>query len=265
MELPIGVIDSGVGGASILKAIIKELPSENYVFVADTLNAPYGDKKSKKIIEYVLKIVNFLVVKRGIKMLVVACNTATAIAKESILKNYPSLPCVFVEPPIKTAIDSGKKRILVLATKRTLKSNKTLKYYSLIARTRGIKVKKMFIKELATYIDNFYENEPQKIDYLLKKNIKNKGYDAIVLGCTHYNFVKSNIKKILPKAEIISCEKSVARRTKYILNRLEGESKIYYKTIKNYSNVELILTGQNASVLARLTSMFPGAVTAHEE
>lgn len=264
MDLPIGVIDSGVGGASILKDIIKELPSENYVFVADTLNAPYGDKTSKKIIDYVLKIVNFLVLKRGIKMLVVACNTASAIAKESILKNFPSLPCVFVEPPIKTAIDSGKKRILVLATKRTLRSNKTLKYYSFIAKSKGVKIKKMFIKDLAKYIDD-YPNEPLKIDELLKNSIKNKGYDAVVLGCTHYNFVKPNIKKILPKAEIISCEKSIAKRAKYILNRLEGESKIYYKTIKDYSNVELILTGQNASVFTRLTSMFPGAVTAHEE
>ena len=88
MKLPIGVIDSGVGGASILKEIIKQLPNENYVFVADTLNAPYGDKSSKKIVSFVLEIVRFLVLKRGIKILVVACNTASAIAKESILKEF---------------------------------------------------------------------------------------------------------------------------------------------------------------------------------
>lgn len=264
MKLPIGVIDSGVGGASILKEIIKQLPNENYVFVADTLNAPYGDKSSKKIVSFVLEIVRFLVLKRGIKILVVACNTASAIAKESILKEFPNLPCVFVEPPIKTAVDKGKKNILILATKRTLKSNKTIKYYEMLAKSKKIKIKKLFIKNLAKFIDD-YSNDMNKIDALLKENIKNKNYDAVVLGCTHYNFVKANIKRILPNAEIISCEKSVASRTNYILNKVEGDTKNNYKPIKRYTNLELVLTANNPSVMARLSSMFPGATTAHKE
>ena len=112
MELPIGVIDSGVGGASVLKAIITALPDEKFVYLADTQNAPFGDKKTKDIIKFTLGLVDFLVQKRAIKMLIVACNTASAVAKQSILATFPSLPCVFVEPPIKMAVDDGKKDIL---------------------------------------------------------------------------------------------------------------------------------------------------------
>lgn len=264
MKMPIGVIDSGVGGASILKAMLKELPNENYVFLADTLNAPYGNKSKRYIQEKVLNLVNFLVLKRGIKMLVVACNTATAVAKTSILQKFPNLPCVFVEPPIKTAIDYGKKNILILATKRTLKSNKTIKYYSKIAKKKKIKIKKLFIKDLAKYIDNFHD-KPIKIDNLLRQNIKNFNYDAIVLGCTHYNFVKKNLKKLMPNADIISCESGVAKRTKYLLGKIEGIQNSYFATKKDYKNIEIILTGENLSVHARLMSMFPGAISAEEE
>ena len=260
MELPIGVIDSGVGGASILKAMIYALPDEKFVFLADTKHAPYGNKSNKEVIKLTLNLVDYLVQKRAIKMLIVGCNTSTAIAKNAILENFPSLRCVFVEPPIKTAIDNGKKRVLLLATKGTLKNNKTIKYYSRVAKKKKIKIDKLFIKNLAYVIDN----NPLLIDQLLSENIKNKNYDSVVLGCTHYNFIKDNLKRILPESEIISCEKSIAKRVKSLIVGTATVSPKFYPR-KKFDNVEIILTEYNKNVYLRLNSMFPGCVTAHEE
>ena len=260
MDMPIAVIDSGVGGASILKAMVSVLPDENFVYLADTKNAPYGDKNKKVIIKLTLDLVDFLVQKRAIKMLVVGCNTMSAVAKKEILAKFPSLPCVFVEPPIKTAIDKGKKNILVLATKTTLKFNKTLQYYANLSSLKGVKIHKLFIKELAQNIDN----QPHLVDELLKRKIKNKNFDAVVLGCTHYNFIKRNLSKILPHAEIISCEKNVALRCKNLIFTARNFSYKFHSR-KTFNNVEIILTSYNSSVYSRLTSIFPGCKSAEEE
>ena len=260
MELPIGVIDSGVGGASILKSVAYLLPDEKFVYLADTKNAPYGEKSNKEIVNLTLNLVDYLVQKRAIKMLIVGCNTSSAIAKKSILETYPALPCVFVEPPIKTAIDGKKKNILLLATKGTLKNNKTVKYYSKWGKKHGIKIDKLFIKDLAFQIDN----HPNLIDKILTTKIKNKNYDAVVLGCTHYNFIKENLQRILPKSEIISCEKGVAKRVKTLIYKNAVDSIRFYPR-KSFDNVEIILTEFNQSVYLRLKSIFPGCKTAPEK
>ena len=260
MELPIGVIDSGVGGASILKAMTYALPDEKFVYLADTKNSPYGNKKKQEINRLTLNLVDFLVQKRAIKMLVVGCNTMSAVSKQSILTQFPSLPCVFVEPPIKTAVDANKKNMLILATRATLNNNKTIKYYSKLAKKQDLKITKLFINDLAYKIDN----EPFSVDELLKKKIKNRHFDAVVLGCTHYNFIKENLKKILPTAEIISCEKNIANRVKSLLLSSGQTSQKFYLR-KKFNNVEIILTEYNKSVYSRIKSIFPGCISAHKE
>lgn len=260
MELPIGVIDSGVGGASILKAMTYALPDEKFVYLADTKNSPYGNKKKQEINRLTLNLVDFLVQKRAIKMLVVGCNTMSAVSKQIILTQFPSLPCVFVEPPIKTAVDANKKNILILATRATLNNNKTIKYYSKLAKKQDLKIIKLFINDLAYKIDN----EPFSVDELLKKKIKNRHFDAVVLGCTHYNFIKENLKKILPTAEIISCEKNIANRVKSLLLSSGQTSQKFYLR-KKFNNVEIILTEYNKCVYSRIKSIFPGCISAHKE
>ena len=252
MNFPIGFIDSGIGGASILKSLLSKLPSENYVYFADVSNAPYGGKSKKTIEKCVLNAVRFLVEKRAIKLLVVACNTASSAAKEKILKEFPALLCVFVEPPIKVAIDKNKQNILILATKRTLKNNKNLKLYTKSCKKKKIKIKKLFIKNLAYLVDNKFEDK-NLIKKTLTKRIKNKDYDAVVLGCTHYNFLKKEIKSCLKNAEIISCEKGVVKRILEIYknNKMQCEK----------PSIEIILNGENSLVASRLAHMFPSANT----
>lgn len=250
MNFPIGFIDSGIGGASILKSLLSKLPNESYVYFADVLNAPYGNKSKKTIEKCVLNAVRFLVEKRAIKLLVVACNTASSAAKEKILKEFPTLLCVFVEPPIKVAIDKNKQNILVLATKRTLKNNGNLKFYIKSCKKTNIKIKKLFIKNLAYLVDNDFENK-DLIKKTLSKKIKNKNYDAVVLGCTHYNFLKKEIKFCLKNAEIISCEKGVVKRILEIYqdHKMQAEKQ----------SIEIILNGENSLVASRLMHMFPSA------
>ena len=255
MEMPIGVIDSGVGGASILQALTVVMPQENFVFFADTFHAPYGNKTNKQVKQTVLAIVDFLVKKRNIKMLVVACNTASATSKSAILEKYPYLPCVFVEPPIKTALNCGKKNILVLATKRTLKDNKLIAYYSKLSKKMHYKLDKIFIKDLATAID---ENDKNNITILLKNNIK-QNYDAIVLGCTHYNFIKFELKKLFPNAEVFSCEFAIAKRAESLLH----ERKMLPSCQKG--SVEIILNSNNKKVRNRLLKLFPNQISTQKE
>ena len=256
MDMPIGVIDSGVGGASILQALTIVMPQETYVFFADTFHAPYGNKSNKEVREIVLSGVKFLVEKRNIKMLVVACNTASAAAKNAILAKYPYLPCVFVEPPIKTAISDGKKDILVLATKRTLQDNQLIAYYSKISKKLHIKIKKIFISDLATAID---ENDREKIKTLLQSKIKHN-YDAIVLGCTHYNFIKQELQFLYPESEIFSCEFAVARR---------AESLLYERKMLLLHNqkrsIEIVLNSNNNGVRDRLRKLFPNQISTQKE
>ena len=255
MQLPIGVIDSGLGGASILKACKELLKEENFVYLADTQNAPYGNKRKKEIIKLTLDLVDFLVQKRAIKLLVVACNTASATAKQAILTKYPSLPCVFVEPPIKMAFDKNKKNILILATKQTLKQNLTIKYYQKLSKNKKVKITKCFIEDLASAIDKNYNSS--KIKKLLKENLPDKNFDCVVLGCTHYNFIKYEIKQVLPHASIIACEKNIAMQVKNILFKRE----VKQGQKNNAQQIEILLTEHKKEIKERLTKLFPTSIS----
>ena len=255
MNFSIGFIDSGVGGASILKAVKKLLPCEDYVFFADTLHAPYGNKNKRTLVKIILNNVKYLVEKRNIKLLVVACNTATAVAKEELLKSFPFLPCVFVEPPLKPAVEDGSKRILVLATKRTIENNKIIKHYKSFSKAGDCAIKTLFISNLATLIDN---QDNFEINRVLKENIKDD-FDAIVLGCTHYNFIKENLKKLFLNAKIYSCENAVAKRVVHLLTE--------NKLISNSKNgeIEIITNSQNVAVARRMRTMFPKHISSNKE
>lgn len=255
MNFPVGFIDSGVGGASILKAVTKLLPNENYVFFADTLHAPYGNKRKKTLVKIILSIVRYLVEKRSIKLLVVACNTATAVAKDEIVKSFPFLPCVFVEPPIKPAVEDKNKNILILATKGTIKHNKLIKQYKRSSKNAGYHIETLFISNLASLIDG---GNTKEIDRVLKEKIK-KSYDAIVLGCTHYNFIKLNISKLFDCVKIYSCEEAVAKRVVYVLK----DNKLL--STASSGEIEIISNLDNISVARRMMHMFPKHISTKKE
>ena len=123
-DLPIGFLDSGVGGLSVMKEALKIMPNENYIYFGDSKNAPYGVKPTKEIRDLTFNVVEFLM-EKGIKGLVVACNTATSAAVSELRKVYPDMPLVGIEPAIKPAVELNRSgKILIMATPMTIKQQK---------------------------------------------------------------------------------------------------------------------------------------------
>ncbi len=217
---PIGIFDSGMGGISILNELFKELNNEEFIYLADNKNCPYGNKSKKIITELSIKNCEELI-KLDCKIIVVACNTSTTNSIESLRKIF-NCPIIGIEPGIKPAILKTKtKKIGVLATEKTLSSDIFLKtqYFNnkekikiyeqpgfglVESLEKGVQVKSIFFKQKLN----------QYLFPMIKKNI-----DHLVLGCTHYNFLKDEIKKIIgSKIKIVDSIMPVVNQTKKILN-----------------------------------------------
>jgi glutamate racemase len=208
---PIGVFDSGVGGLSVLQALRRELPSEHFLYVADSGWAPYGDRSAAFVIERATALTKFLV-SRGAKAVVVACNTATAIAVESVRARF-ALPIVAIEPAVKPAASRTRSRVVgVLATTGTLSSpnmGKLLANYGsdvefVIQPCPGLadQVEK---GELAS-------DETRALVLRYVRPIVDKGADLVVLGCTHYPFLRPLIQDVAgPAVDVIDPATPVAR------------------------------------------------------
>src|SRR3972149_6859901 len=193
---PIGIFDSGIGGTSIWKEVVKLLPNENTIYLADSKNAPYGEKSSEEIIALSVKNTEFLLSK-GCKLIIVACNTATTNAIDYLRKNY-AIPFIGIEPAIKpAALLSKTGAIGILATKGTLSSKlfeKTTKEY-----TKNITTIEQDGEGLVPLIEEGKLNSP-KINTLLSTYLKPMlqfNIDHLVLGCTHYPYLIPQIKKII--------------------------------------------------------------------
>lgn len=216
MQKKIVVYDSGIGGASILKEIMTLLPNYDYVYFADTKNSPYGTKSKAEIFHAVLSNVITLNKNGEIGLLVLACNTATSVCCK-ILRTLFSFPIVGVEPAIKKAVDEGYNKIAILATQQTLQSNILIQKY--VKLFKGEKeISKIPLNELATLIDENTADFNRVLPYLSKK-LKGLKPSCVVVGCTHYNFVKKQIQTVLPDAKVISCERAVALQVQRVTNK----------------------------------------------
>lgn len=218
---PIGVFDSGVGGTSIWKEIHALLPQENFIYLADSKNAPYGTKSKADIIALCEKNVELLL-QYQCKIVVVACNTATTIAIKHLRAKY-DVPFIGIEPAIKPAsLKTKTKKIGILATKGTLASElfqETASIYS-----QGIEV----FEQDGTGIVELIEGEKlysQEMRILLQKYLNpmiEKKIDYLVLGCSHYPYLIPILKEILPnEVEIIDSGMAVAKQTQSILKANE--------------------------------------------
>ena len=215
----IGVFDSGIGGVSILKEIINLLPYENTIYLADSKNAPYGQKPIEKILELSIKNTEFLI-KKGSKIIVVACNTATTNAISYLRENY-DVPFIGIEPAIKpAALRTQTNAIGILATKGTLSSE--LFYKTAQNLTEGINVIEQVGEGLVPLIENG-KIESDEMDTLLKKYLTpmlEQHIDYLVLGCSHYPFLIPKIRKIVGNnVTIIDSGEAVAKQTKAILDK----------------------------------------------
>jgi glutamate racemase len=194
----IAFFDSGIGGLTVLKTALSYLPDEQYIYYADTKNAPYGTKTKQEIKKHLFNAVEFLSTK-NIKLLVIACNTATSAAINELRKTY-SFPIIGMEPAVKPAIDNTQgKKILVLATTFTLNEQKL---QNLITNfDKNNQTTKLALDKLVQYAENFDFDSTEIITFLKTKLdlINILDYDTIVLGCTHFIFYKTIIEQLIPK------------------------------------------------------------------
>jgi len=198
-QAPIGVFDSGIGGLSVLRHIRAALPHEALLYFADSGNAPYGDKTEEAVVARSLAVAEFLMQYR-VKALVVACNTATAAAIKGLRARYPALPVVGVEPGLKPAAALTRNGIVgVLATSRTLSSQKFNALREQIAAAARVRFLPQACVGLADQVEKG-ELHSAATALLLRRYIEPllaQGADTLVLGCTHYPFVRPLIEEII--------------------------------------------------------------------
>lgn len=239
---PIGLFDSGIGGTSIWREIHELLPSEETIYLADSKNAPYGQKTKEEIIHLSFKNTEFLL-NLNAKIIVVACNTATTNAIKELRAKY-DVPFIGIEPAIKpAALNSQKKVIGILATQGTLNSSL---FHETAKKFQDIKIIEQIGHGLVPLIENgaISSIEMNKLlrDYLEPMIVAN--IDYLVLGCSHYPYLIPQIKKIIPPhIKIIDSGEAVARQTKKILEETVGLT----SHLKN-SN-PLFYTNSNPTVL----------------
>lgn len=230
---PIGVFDSGVGGLSVLLELHKILPNEDFVFLADQYYVPYGEKTKTELVKLTSKITDYFIKQHEIKAMVVACNTATCGAIDELRVKY-DFPIIGTVPAIKTAALKTKTgSVAVISTPSTSKSV-TLK--NLIKENcKGLKVFNVGCKNLEDTVEHGDLDSSEVKNLLNKylKDIKNSNVDNLVLGCTHYPFLKKAISKILgKKVNLVDSGRPIAKHTKNLLieNKLRNTKKKLGKT-----------------------------------
>lgn len=218
---PIGVFDSGIGGTSIWSAIHELLPNERTIYLADSKNAPYGQKTKEEIVALSKKNVDFLI-ENNCKLIVVACNTATTNAIRELRATY-NIPFIGIEPAIKPAATNSKTQVIgILATQGTLNSELFNKTAEMFQNTTIIE---QVGHGLVQLIEEGNLNSPemtQLLETYLQPMIE-ANIDYLVLGCSHYPYLIPQIKKILPEhIQIIDSGEAVARQTQNVLREKVG-------------------------------------------
>ena len=256
MHAPIGIFDSGLGGLTVLRALLAQLPAEDYLYLADARHLPYGDKQETFLRERGRKIAAELV-ERGCKAIVIACNTATAAAAEAIRAEI-GLPVVALEPGVKPAVRQSKTgRIGVLATRGTLCSER---FRRLVAEHgTNCEVRVQECAGLAEAIET-HGPDSREVGELLDHYLPPLAdADQIVLGCTHYPWAKNAIQARLPAASLIDTGEAVARQVARLLESRGSQG-------GGQGTVQLLTTGQELQVRQALPALWGGLLpTRHIE
>lgn len=215
-SLPVAVFDSGVGGISVLRELVRLMPGENFLYFGDSANAPYGTKDVLQVRQLTLSAAEMLL-QRGIKALVVACNTATSAAINALRERYPELIIVGIEPALKMAADLFPTgNIGVMATPVTLREEK---FAMQAERFSGIHLQKIPAPGLVELIEQGKTNHPETRQLLETLLLPYVGkLDALVLGCTHYPFVSALLSQILgPETLLLDGGAGTAKQTRRCL------------------------------------------------
>ncbi|MBU3626614.1 glutamate racemase [Polynucleobacter sp. JS-Safj-400b-B2] len=254
----IGVFDSGVGGLSVLDEALRQLPQYDYIYLADSANAPYGEKSSEWITARSLAICKYLDIK-GCDAIVVACNTATAEAIQQIREALP-IPIIGVEPGIKPAAMQSQNNIVgVLATEATLKSDK----FNALLNTLPNDCQ--FIIQagagLVPLIESGEADGEETLELLAKhlEPIQDGGADTLVLGCTHYPFLRKSIRKLLGESiTLIDTSDAVVRQLKRQVETLKKD-----RSEKNFGSVLFLSSKNEESLLLMAQNLLSADLSLH--
>lgn len=211
----IAVFDSGIGGISVLRELVKQMPGEKFLYFGDSVNAPYGEKSTQQVKDLTLDAAVRLYT-RGLKALVIACNTATSAAIKELRQIYPELIVVGIEPALKPAVDRFPHgHIGIMATRVTLREEKL---HQQLSRFPDMQVELIPAPGLVRSIESGKADAPETREMLEQILLPYAGkLDALVLGCTHYPFVKDTIAQILPDTLLLDGSEGTARHTRHLL------------------------------------------------
>ena len=247
---PIGIFDSGVGGLSVLREIRNQFPREDLIYVADQIHVPYGPRSREQVLEYSEGIIRYLILEQA-KIIVLACNTASAVALTHLRKKYPDLPFVGMEPAVKPAAEETSTGVVgVLATPATFQGDL---YASNVEKfARGVTVLQDTCPGLVEQIEAGMIDHPltreilhKALDPMLEQNI-----DKVVMGCTHYPFVIPIIKEIVgDQVRVIDPAPAVARQTGRLLETYNLE------TNGENGSVGFLTTGDPAQLAGNISDL----------
>lgn len=216
-HMPIGVFDSGMGGISVLKRLVKLMPNEDFIFIGDSKNAPYGTRPTEEVVQLSEQMLTYLKAK-PVKAVVIACNTATSAAAD-LLRANNALPIIGIEPALKPAVEAfpGRK-IVVLATELTLREHKFRQQQEHFDSQATIVP--LAAPKLVEFVEAGKLDTPEVVAYLSALLKAHHDAAAIVLGCTHFPFVKAALQKVVaPNTAIIDGGLGVAKQTKRLLTQ----------------------------------------------
>jgi glutamate racemase len=196
-ENSIAVFDSGIGGISVLKELVQIMPNENFIYYGDSKNAPYGTKTVQEVCDLTNMNIREMM-QHGIKAIVIACNTITSVAIQTLREEYRNIPVIGIEPALKPAVKyKENSNVLVMATPITIQEEKF--HYLMEACNNQADITPLPCPGLADLIEKGKTSGPELENYL--KDIllpyQSKRFDCIVLGCTHYPFIKDSIRRVL--------------------------------------------------------------------
>lgn len=250
---PIGIFDSGLGGLTVVKEIVKILPSEDIIYLGDTARVPYGTRSKEIIKKFSIQDVQFLL-KKKVKCIVIACHTSSAVAGGFLKKKFKSVPIFDVVSPVLERLEKSKNKIGVIGTRATIGSGVYSKLNKVVQIACPLFVP--FIEE--------GEIRGDLIKSLVKKCIENLKVKTLVLGCTHYPIIKKVIKGVLPDVDFINPGVLIAERLEdYLIknNLLNSQEKIgersYYVTDLNerFINIAEMFLGKNINGNIKQTSL----------
>lgn len=220
----IGIFDSGIGGVTVFKKIIEKIPNGHFVYYSDSINNPYGDKTKDELINIVDNIVNKLI-NLGVKVIVIACNTASYVCKDYLRNKYKNIIFIAIEPAYKMVYDNNfNGKTLVMATKGTIENEKFLSLYHKYDNHNTILLSCVGLADLI--------EQGKDVRNYLKKLFSNiKDIKNVVLGCTHYPLIKEEIINILGNVEFYDGSDGVSRE---LLKQLNANNIKY-----NYDKLEI--------------------------